>query len=231
MKKTNRYRHSSRRPRVVVLGLALVAAMTVSMLAVERLGIAMLTRPEEWQTEVSVGVAVLAIALLAGDVVLPVPSSVVLVGNGVVFGATVGVVVSTAGLVGGAFLGYLIGAAGGPTAERFMGANDSTWLRGVFIRNGAWVVAATRGVPLASEITALLAGATGVRFSRYVVAATAGAVAISAPLALLGSGAVSGRPAIAIAVAATIIGAVLWMLRSRATLASPVQADSMVASN
>ncbi len=199
--------------RLVALGIALTTVMTVSMLVVEQIGVDALTRPASWQTDMSIVVAAVSIALLTSDVILPIPSSLVLIGNGAVFGATLGSLISVAGLVTGAWLGYAIGALGGPAAQRIISERDRRWLSEFADRHGPWAVAATRAVPLASELMAVLSGATRMRPMVFAAVAVIGSVAVAAPLALLGDGVLPGRSAIVITAAASVAGLVVWSVR------------------
>lgn len=194
----------------MALGLALVTVLTVSMLVVEWIDLDALTRPAGWQTEMSVVVAAASVALLAGDVLLPVPSSLVLIGNGAVFGAAVGSMVSVTGLVAGAWLGYAIGTLGGPAARRVLGEHDTRWLGWFAAHHGPWAVAATRAVPIAAELTAMLSGATRMRPAVFTAAVAIGSAAVSVPLALLGDGVLPGRSAIILSGAAALAGLAVW---------------------
>ena len=198
------------RARVAALIAALAGAFLVTMVAVENFGPRFIVEPSSWQSEATVVVAMLSVALLASDVVLPVPSSIVLVANGAVFGVVVGCIISTLGLVAGALLGYWLGWRGADGAERLVGIEGSDWLTARTARHGFWVVGATRGVPLASEITAVLSGATGMPLRRFILAAVVGAGAASAPMAFVGARAISIGSGVTLAVAATFAGAVLW---------------------
>lgn len=196
--------------RVVALIAALGGAFLVAMVTFEYFGPRFIVEPSSWQTEATLVVAVLSVALLASDAVLPIPSSIVLVANGAIFGVVVGCVVSTLGLIAGALFGYWLGWRGADGAERFVGTEGSHWLTVRTARHGIWVVGVTRGVPLASEIAAVLSGAAGMPLPRFILAAVVGAGAASVPMALLGAGAIDMGSGATLAVAATLAGAALW---------------------
>src|SRR5215211_3723481 len=62
-------------------------------------------------------------SLLALDVFLPVPSSIVSTAAGVLLGFTAGSAVVWAGMMGGSLLGYAVGARESNAARRFIGAD------------------------------------------------------------------------------------------------------------
>src|SRR4051794_15661141 len=65
-----------------------------------------------------VGAAAASFALLVADVVLPVPSSGVMVADGALFGPVAGAALSLAGSEAAALAGYAIGRRGGALLER-----------------------------------------------------------------------------------------------------------------
>jgi uncharacterized membrane protein YdjX (TVP38/TMEM64 family) len=68
--------------------------------------------------EAGAGAAALSLALLAGDVLLPVPSSGVMVANGTLFGPVGGSLLSLAGSELAALLGYWLCRRGGALLDR-----------------------------------------------------------------------------------------------------------------
>src|SRR6185436_11950262 len=64
--------------------------------------------------------AVVGVGLLVADVVLPVPSSLVMILHGALFGVVVGTLLSLAGSLGAALFGFWIGRRGGPLFARLV---------------------------------------------------------------------------------------------------------------
>lgn len=171
---------------LALTGLALLMLAIVG--ALEAVGPAWLVEPSSWQSRATVLIACASALLLVGDVVLPVPSTVVLVTNGVLFGPVVGTVVSTVGLLGGAVVGHELGRRGTPVARRLLGERGAVWLTGAVERRGPVLVAAARPVPLLAELSVIVAGATGMPRPTFLLSATVGSVATAAAFALAGSG-------------------------------------------
>jgi uncharacterized membrane protein YdjX (TVP38/TMEM64 family) len=61
------------------------------------------------------------VGLLVVDVVLPVPSSLVMIAHGALFGFLLGTLLSVIGSVGAALVGFAIGRPGEPLLARVMG--------------------------------------------------------------------------------------------------------------
>lgn len=168
----------------------------------------------------STGVFALAVALLALDTVVPVPSSILATIAGYRLGFAGAATAIAIGLCASNVVGYLIGRfAGSGALERLVGAEQLARARALATRRpGVTALAVTRPVPILSEATILLAGAARTPAGRTLAVcalANAGiAVAYAGlgsaahgpaalPLALAGS---IGLPALAMAGAAIVVG-------------------------
>jgi membrane protein DedA with SNARE-associated domain len=129
-----------------------------------------------------VPVAVVVIGLLAADVVLPVPSSAVLVAAGAALGPITGAIAGIIGVVAGATVGYALGARFGPQP----GGPDAERARLLFERWGPAALVITRPVPLLAESTAVVAGSTRMNLGWFLAAVVAGAIPTCVGLALAG---------------------------------------------
>lgn len=102
--------------------------------------------------------AVLA-ALLAVDVLAPVPSSVVSTACGLALGFAAGLAASFAGMGISVLIGYLLGRVAAPAARRVLGdAGTVSVFRRLHGRWGLWALAVCRPVPVLAEASVLLAG-------------------------------------------------------------------------
>lgn len=195
--------------RLLGVAAAGATAMTAAFAVAETIGPAWLLDPGGWQRGASVGVALATIALLAGDVVLPVPSSVVVMASGAVFGLTLGAVIAGTGLLAGTALGYAIGRSARPWATRMLGDADAAFLASAVAHRGAVAVAATRPLPIVAELTAIAAGTARLPLVRFVVGAGAGSAVTATCFAAVGaSGASSSGVVPAVAAAA------MWLVGS-----------------
>src|SRR5215213_5929840 len=87
---------------------------------VEALGVSLLVDPTPWLNRGGVWAAALGVGLLIADVVLPVPSSLVMVAHGALFGVVGGTLLSLLGSTGAAMFGFWIGRRGGRLLERLL---------------------------------------------------------------------------------------------------------------
>jgi uncharacterized membrane protein YdjX (TVP38/TMEM64 family) len=110
-------------------------------------------RPPTWQ------VALLLGGLLAGDVVLPVPSSLVGAATGGLLGFWPGAATSWLGMMTGCGLGYVLGArAGAPLLRRMAGEAELARVARVAERLGPWFLLVFRAVPVLAEVSVVFAG-------------------------------------------------------------------------
>ncbi len=206
-------RRAVTRAILALTGLALLMLVLVGVL--EAVGPGWLVEPSSWQSRASLFIALASALLLVGDVVLPVPSTVVLVTNGVLFGPVVGTVVSAVGLLGGAMVGHELGRRGTPLARRMLGEPGAAWLTGAVERRGPVLVAAARPVPLLAELSVIVAGATGMHRPAFVVSATVGSIATAAAFALMGAGVGAVPDGLVILGVVLVAGTIAWCWTER----------------
>jgi uncharacterized membrane protein YdjX (TVP38/TMEM64 family) len=132
--------------------------------------------------------ALLGAGLLAADVFLPIPSSLVATALGALLGAPLGTLVGTIGLTAGCVLGYATGAlARTAFVEQLIASRDlhavSHWLA----RYGVTALVLCRAVPVLAEASVIAAGAMRMRPSSVFAATTLANLGISAVYAGLGS--------------------------------------------
>ena len=108
------------------------------------------------------------IALLAGDVVLPVPSSLVSTAAGYWWGLWGGALVVMLGMTLGSWLGYVLGAQASGL-RRWMGEGEAERMHRLFARHGEWIVVMLRPVPVLAEASAVFAGFSRMEPRRYAV--------------------------------------------------------------
>src|SRR5919112_3383783 len=97
---------------LLVMG-GVAAFFLVLFAAAELLGVRLLTDPTPWLSGGGAAAACVGVGLLVADVLLPVPSSLVMVAHGALFGVTGGTLLSLLGSVGAALFGFAIGRRGG----------------------------------------------------------------------------------------------------------------------
>lgn len=149
--------------------------------------------------------ALLLGGLLAGDILLPVPSSAVSTACGVLLGFATGTLVSAAGLTAGCLLGYGLGRwLSGTRLERLVTADGADRVSGLMARYGGWALVLLRGVPVLAEMSVVMAGMTRLPLGVFVPAVLLPNLGLSAAYAAAGAYAWNGGAAALLPFAAAI---------------------------
>jgi uncharacterized membrane protein YdjX (TVP38/TMEM64 family) len=152
--------------------------------------------------------ALLVGSLLASDVLLPVPSSLVGTASGALFGWAGGAAIAWAGMtigcVGGFWLGRSAGRAG---LRRFMGEREVSRAEALADRFGAAALVVSRPVPVLAEASVLFAGACGLPFATMLSLTALSNAGISLAYGILGAVAGGSGSFLAVFAAAVIVPA------------------------
>lgn len=193
---------------LLVLALAAVAVPLVPFLAC---GARLDTLVADWLDPLPPPplLAALEVGVLAADLLLPVPSSMVATLGGASLGPAVGTLCAWAGMTIGAAIGWWLGRTTAGRSLESLDATDRAALARQQRRLGPLLVVLTRPLPLVAEATALFAGAAGMPLQTFLAAAAGGNLAIAFAWSLAGT---LGREA----------DSLQWVLA--ASLAAPVAA-------
>lgn len=133
-------------------------------------------------------VALVAAALLALDLVAPIPSSFVSAIAAAALGPLGGTLAIWTGMTAGALLGYALGRSGGtPLVARLVGASELERAQRLMARFGSAVIVVCRGVPVLAEASVLVAGAARMRFRTFAWVSAAANLGLALAYALLSS--------------------------------------------
>lgn len=164
------------------------------------------------------GAAALSLCLLAGDVLLPVPSSAVMLGNGALFGPVGGAALSIAGGVGAASLGFVIGRRGHRLLHRVVPEDQQLRAAATLRRHGVVAIVVTRPIPVLAETVSILAGTVGMPPGRAILAGAVGTVPPAVAYALAGAIA-AGFSSLAVVFGGVLtLTLVVWLLDRRRRL-------------
>ena len=107
-------------------------------------------------------VALVLGGLLASDVLLPVPSSLVSTTAGYLLGLAPGAAVSWLGMTAGALVGYFLGTRPARAlTQRLVGEDELQRAQRIHERYGDWALIASRSVPVLAEASVVFAGVAG----------------------------------------------------------------------
>jgi uncharacterized membrane protein YdjX (TVP38/TMEM64 family) len=155
--------------------------------------------------------AALIVALLAGDSLLPVPSSLVSAFAGAAFPWLVGTAVVWIGMTLGCLLGYGLGASAGRVlALRLVGKAELARSRTLFSNIGPAALIITRAIPVMAEAGVLAAGAARMPFWPFLLATSVANAGVAAAFAATGALAASSGAFLIVFIGLAAIPAVGW---------------------
>jgi uncharacterized membrane protein YdjX (TVP38/TMEM64 family) len=127
-------------------------------------------------------------SLLASDILLPIPSSIVSTACGLLLGIFTGTIVSLAGMTLSCIIGYFMAAKlGEPFVAKMVGKDSMKRFKQLQQKHGNTVVIITRPVPVLAEIAVLSAGLGQIPFGRFLLLSTLSNLGISAVYAVIGA--------------------------------------------
>lgn len=127
------------------------------------------------------------IGLLVGDLLLPVPSTVVMSALGWIYGWLPGGLAAGAGLMLSRLLGYGIGRwIHEPTARKLLGNKDFERGKLLSARGGGWMVAVSQALPIVPEALCCTAGLVRMPLRRFVASLACGSLPVGFLFAAVG---------------------------------------------
>jgi uncharacterized membrane protein YdjX (TVP38/TMEM64 family) len=132
----------------------------------------------------------LGIALIWGDIVLPVPQTAVIAALGIIYGTLLGGLLGSLGLITGGLLGYVLMLTSARRyAQRFVGPKSVDKMERLFDRSGTWAIVLTRSLPYSvPEAMVFVAGLAGMPTRKFTAALTIGSVPTAFAFAAIGDG-------------------------------------------
>jgi uncharacterized membrane protein YdjX (TVP38/TMEM64 family) len=126
-------------------------------------------------------------ALLALDVILPVPSSIVSTAAGVLLGFWTGAAIVWFGMMIACVFGYALGARASNVARRFVGDEGLVRAERLVARYGDWTILVCRPVPVLAEASVIFAGIIRAPFARFAWLTAASNLGIALGYAAFGA--------------------------------------------
>lgn len=184
--------------RYALVVLSLILFFLAAFLVATALDVPLFTGTEWIQEHAWVSAVTILNGLLIGDVLLPIPSSLLMVANGALLGTLLGslaTIVST--LLGGA-LAFWLGRRGAPWLMERISAVERERADRFFQRWGAMAVLLSRPVPIIAETIAILAGTTAMSWGRFLTSVLLGNLPPAILYAFAGASAKNASYSIAI---------------------------------
>lgn len=196
---------------LIIMGV-MIASFLVLFLFVEALGVPLLTDPTPWLNHGGALAALVGVGLLVADVLLPVPSSLVMVAHGALFGVVGGTLLSLLGSVGAALFGFAIGQRGGSMMERLVTGAERERADRLLKRWGVLAIIVTRPVPLLAETVAIMAGTSSLGWGRVALAALAGSLPPALLYAITGASVANLQNTALVFVFVILIAGAFWVI-------------------
>ena len=126
--------------------------------------------------------------LLVGDVILPIPGTVVMSALGYVYGPVVGGLFAAMGSTASGLIAYgLCRLCGDRAAAWILGPKDLERGHRLFERAGGWIVCLSRALPLLPEAVACTAGLVRMPFRKFLIALVCGSFPMGFVFAWVGA--------------------------------------------
>lgn len=190
----------------------LLTALIVAFVVVEANDIPVLSEPLPALERGGLLAAATGTGLLVADVVVPVPSSAVMVAHGALFGVVGGALLSLAGAIGAAMVGFVLGRRGSPLLARIVPAAERQRADALLQRWGLLAVIVTRPVPLLAETVAVMAGASAMPARTVAVGAAVGALPAAVLYAAAGALAIGLVSGAVVFGGVMVLAALIWLI-------------------
>ena len=198
--------------RYLLLMAALMVFFIVLFFIVEALGVPLLSDPTPWMKHGGILAASLGVGLLIADVLLPVPSSLVMVAHGALFGVWVGTLLSLVGSVGAALFGFAIGRRGGQLLTRVVSPEERARADYLLGRWGSLAIVVTRPIPVLAETVAIMAGTSPMSWSRVALASLVGSLPPALLYALTGAAVANFQSVVLMFGVVLLVTGLFWVI-------------------
>lgn len=198
--------------RYLLIVFAMIVFFLLLFFIVEALGIPLLSDPTAWLKKGGVLAACLGVGLLIVDVLLPVPSSLVMVAHGALFGVVPGTLLSLTGSLGAALFGFAIGRRGGKLMERIVPVEERARANYLLERWGTLAIIVTRPIPVLAETVTIVAGASSLTWSKLVLASTFGSLTPAFLYALTGAAVANFQSTALMFAIVLLVASLFWMV-------------------
>ena len=163
-----------------------------------------------WMAGFGPSAGVAGMGLLVADILLPIPSTLVMSALGLTYGPLIGGLYAAAGSALAGLIAYGLSRwLGRPLALRLAGETGLRQGESFFATGGAWLVACSRCLPILPEAVACLAGLNRMPFRIFLLAVLCGSLPMGFVFAAIGALG-QEEPAWSLALS-VVVPALLWL--------------------
>ena len=152
--------------------------------------------------------AAISFFILLGDILLPVPSSIVMYLNGYVLGILSGACLSFVSLLAGSCVGYYLGKF---TSMGVMAKKDER-AHLFLLKYGAFAILITRGIPILAESICMVCGYNKMLFKQYILLNAIGYIPLCLLYAFFGQSGYDQNNLLLSFIASLLVSAAFWFL-------------------
>jgi uncharacterized membrane protein YdjX (TVP38/TMEM64 family) len=159
--------------------------------------------------------ALLSFSILASDILLPIPSSLVMILNGKVLGVFAGTSISLLSGVLSSCIGFYLGRKANPLLDKLFTNKDKEISNTLFQKFGNVAITISKALPIISEAISFVSGTTAISFKTFLLYSIVGHFIVALIYACVGifaSTLSSSLIAAIIIVAALLIGWVTQLM-------------------
>lgn len=159
--------------------------------------------------------ALVSVLLLAVDVVLPIPSSVIMVSNGVLFNFLPGGLLSVTGGLLSSSIGYFVGRKANNLVKKFTSSFQQEQAKAFLEKYGAMAMIASRPIPVLAESVSIMSGTLNWSFKKVFINSLIGLLPICFIYSFTGAYSLSFNNAWIAFVFNISVAAIVWFVSRR----------------
>jgi uncharacterized membrane protein YdjX (TVP38/TMEM64 family) len=131
--------------------------------------------------------AIFSSLFLTADIILPIPSSLIMILNGKILGAILGSLISFVSGLTSSMIGFYMGCRSMPFVNRFFNVRERNAGNMFFEKYGNLAIVMSKSLPVISESLSVVAGTTSVSFRSFFLYSAAGHLTVSLAYGVIGS--------------------------------------------
>jgi len=198
---------------LAVIGIIMTMLLVTSVIA-EYSQISFLADPASWFNKQSPWTAFLAFLLLSADVVIPVPSCIIMTVNGALFGIWLGAVISLLGGLGATLIGFSLGRWMTPLVQSWFSQEEWEQSQSFLVEWGSIGIIITRPIPILAETMSIVAG-TSLSCRQTLLSSFLGLLPIAIIYSLSGAMAIDLKTSVASFFLSLTIAGIFWWIGKR----------------
>jgi uncharacterized membrane protein YdjX (TVP38/TMEM64 family) len=196
----------------ILLTSVFIITFLILFLILEAAKIPLLRDPLDLINAGYLGTAITGLALLAADVFLPVPSSLLMVAFGARYGFPFGFALSVAGTLLAAIVGFIIGRSGSSLVNKYVSEREQASARGWIQRWGLLALIVSRPIPLVAESVAIICGTTLMRWRPFLIGSLTGSLPAAIIYSYAGANMTEPKSGLYISALVIIAAGIFWLI-------------------